>query len=80
MPRDFPGTASTMMATLLACSIAAPTACRTLNPASETSPGASPHSAEPSVKTTNPYTYSSFRPHISAKRPTAVTVATSTSR
>ena len=46
-PSDDLGTASTMMATLLACSSAAPTAWRARNPISVPRFGARPHSAEP---------------------------------
>ncbi len=48
------GTTSTMMARLLACNIAAPTACSARKPQSAASPGARPHSTDASVKITKP--------------------------
>ena len=48
------GMARAMMATLLACSIAAPTACRTRKPSRAARLGASPQSAEPTMKTHEP--------------------------
>ena len=54
LPSDGFGTARTMMATLFACRSAAPTAWRARNPTSHPRPGASPHSAEPTMKIPNP--------------------------
>ena len=42
------------MATLLACSIAAPTACKARDPSSTTRSGARPQRAEPTMKTPKP--------------------------
>ena len=49
------GIASAISATLLAWSIAAPSACSTRAAISTDSDGASPHSAEPAVNTPKPY-------------------------
>lgn len=54
LPSDGRGTAITMMATLFACSMAAPTAWRTLNAISAPRVGARPQSAEPITNTANP--------------------------
>ena len=53
-PRARPGTTSTMMARLFACSIAAPTAWRARKPHSAPSVGARPQSAEARVKIKKP--------------------------
>ena len=54
-PSSSGGMARAMIATLLAWSIAAPTACNTRKPSSAARFGASPQRAEPPMKTTNPY-------------------------
>ena len=54
LPSDVLGTASTMMATLLACSRAAPTAWSARKPINMPRFGASPHRAEPTMKIPKP--------------------------
>ena len=54
LPSDARGTAMTMMATLLACSMAAPTAWRARKPMRAPRLGARPQSAEPMMNTPNP--------------------------
>ena len=79
-PSDRVGITSTMMARLFACSIAAPTAWSARNPHSDANPGARPQSTEASDEDHEAVDVQRLAPHMSANRPTAVTVATSTSR